>query len=84
MALRRARELSAFYDEQVVTLARSNLERAEAALRAGIADQTVLLEAQRELIEARRTLNDLRSDIAVSEQDLVYALGGWSPSQQAR
>lgn len=82
--LRRAQDLAAFYDEQVVALARSNLERAEAALRAGIADQTVLLEAQRELIESRRTLNDLRSDIAVSEEDLVYALGGWSPSRQAR
>ncbi len=82
-ALQRARDLAVFYEQQVLTLAGSNLERAEAALRSGTADQTVLLEAQRELIEARRTLNELRSDIAVSEEDLVYALGGWSPSRHA-
>jgi cobalt-zinc-cadmium efflux system outer membrane protein len=83
-ALRRARDLATFYEEQVLTLAGSNLERAEAALRAGTADQTVLLEAQRELIEARRTLNEFRSDIAVSEEDLIYALGGWPSSRRAR
>lgn len=74
--LRRASQLTEFYRGQVLTLAEDNLARAEAAVRSGTTDQTVLLEAQRELIEARRTLNRLEGDKAEAGPVLEYAVGG--------
>ncbi len=75
--LRRASQLIEFYRGQVLTLAQDNLARAEAAVRSGTTDQTVLLEAQRELIEARRSLNRLEGDMADARHALEYAVGGW-------
>lgn len=80
--LRRASQLIEFYRGQVLTLAQDNLARAETTVRSGTADQTVLLEAQRELIEARRTLNRLEGDIAEARQALEYAVGGWVDAQR--
>lgn len=75
--LRRAGQLVAFYRGQVVILAQDNLVRAEAAVRSGTMDQTVLLDAQRALIEAQRTLNRIEQDEAEARLALEYAVGGW-------
>lgn len=75
--LRRVSQLIEFYRGQVLTLAEDNLARAEAAVRSGTTDQTVLLEAQRELIEARRTLSRLEGNRAEAGPALEYAIGGW-------
>lgn len=78
MELRRASQLVQFYRAQVLILAQDNLVRAEAAVRSGTTDQTVLLESQRALIEARRTLNRLAGDEADARPALEYAVGGWA------
>jgi hypothetical protein len=54
-----ASRLSEQYRATVLALSERNLTLAEARVKAGQADVTVLLDAQRELIEARRTLLDL-------------------------
>jgi len=74
--LQQAEALTRFYREQVVRLAEENLRLTEASLRAGEVDQTVLLEAQRELLSARRTLEELVLDREVSRAELEYAVGG--------
>lgn len=83
MELRRASLLIEFYRGQVLILAQDNLARAESAIRSGTTDQTVLLEAQRALIEARRTSNRLEEDQAEARAALEYAVGGWvdAPSE---
>lgn len=74
--LRQAESLVNFYRTRVVTLAEENMRLAERSLRAGEADQTVLLEAQRELVAARRELSELELAWAVSAAELEYAVGG--------
>lgn len=77
--LQRTRALSDFYRTQVVALAEDNLARTQSAIRAGTTDQTVVLEAQQELIEARRTLNTLDSEMRQASISLEYAMGGRKP-----
>jgi outer membrane protein TolC len=60
----------------VLALSERNLTLAEAALKSGQADVTVLLDAQRELIEARRTLLDLERDGSLAAIELERAAGG--------
>ena len=71
-----ALRLAEQYRSTVLALSERNLTLAEDALRAGQADVTVLLEAQRELIDARRTLNDLERDAALARIMLEQAVGG--------
>jgi len=76
LELRSAEKLVRFYRENVIVLAEENLVLAEQAVRAGQDDQTVLLEAQRELVGARRTLNQLEGDRSFALSELEYAVGG--------
>lgn len=64
------------YRSTVLAISERNLTLAEAALKAGQADVTVLLESQRELIDARRTLNELEQAAALARIELEYAVGG--------
>lgn len=60
----------------LVGLAADNLALARGALDAGDADVTAVLETQRELVDARRTLNDLERDAALARIALEHAVGG--------
>jgi cobalt-zinc-cadmium efflux system outer membrane protein len=71
-----ASRLSEQYRTTVLALSERNLTLAEAALKAGQADVTVLLDSQRELIEARRTLLGLAHDAALAAIELERAAGG--------
>lgn len=71
-----ARRLAAQHRTTVLAISEQNLILAEAALRAGQADVTVLLEAQREVIEARGGLNDLEREAALAHIALEQAAGG--------
>ncbi len=64
------------YRREVLVLAEGNLGLAQASLRAGQSDVTVLLEAQREVVAARRSLNLLESEAALSFIELEYTVGG--------
>lgn len=72
------------YRSTVLAISERNLSLAEAALKAGQSDVTVLLEAQRELIDARRTLNDLERDAALARIELEYTVGGRLPETDER
>lgn len=69
-------QLVLFYRERVIALAQENLQLAEQAFNAGQVDMTVVLETQRELIQAESELNDLEFMAASSMIDLEYAVGG--------
>lgn len=69
-------QLATTYRDEVLSLAEGNIAPAEGALRAGEADVTVLLDAQNELIEARKALNDLDAEAALARIALEYAVGG--------
>jgi outer membrane protein TolC len=71
-----ASRLTEQYRATVLALSERNLTLAEAALKSGQADVTVLLDAQRELIEARRTLLDLERDGSLAATELERAAGG--------
>ena len=69
------------YRSTVLALSERNLTLAEASLKSGQADVTVLLEAQREVTDARARLNELEREAAVACIELEYAVGGrLSPS----
>lgn len=74
------------YRSTVLALAERNLTLAEASLKSGQADVTVLLEAQREVTDARARLNDLEQAAALARIELEYAVGGGltSPLSPAR
>ena len=69
-------DLVTFYRERVIALAQENLRLAEQAFNAGQVDMTVVLETQRELIQAESELNELELVAASSMIDLEYAVGG--------
>lgn len=71
-----ASRLAEQYRSTVLAISERNLTLAEAALKSGQADVTVLLDAQRELVDARRTLNDLERDAALARIALEEAVGG--------
>lgn len=71
-----ASRLAEQYRSTVLAISERNLTLAEAALKSGQADVTVLLDAQREVVEARRTLNDLERDAALARIALEQAVGG--------
>lgn len=71
-----AMRLADQYRETVLSIAQRNLTLAQSALKAGQTDVTVLLDAQRELVEARRTLSDLERDAALARIALEQAAGG--------
>lgn len=73
---RRSAELAQMYADEVLVLAQGNLTLAEASLRAGQNDVTVLLEAQRQVIEARRALNFLEAEAVGAKIELEYSVGG--------
>lgn len=60
----------------LVAVAEHNLALARGALDAGDADITAVLETQRELVDARRTINDLERDAALARIALEHAVGG--------
>jgi len=64
------------YRSTVLSLSERNLTLAEAALKAGQADVTVLLEAQREVTDARARLNELERQASIARIQLEYAVGG--------
>ena len=65
-----------FYQDQLLDLAKKNLDLSEKARKAGTVDQTVFLEAQRERISAQSSLLDLEREAALSSIELEYAVGG--------
>ncbi|MEE8156396.1 MAG: TolC family protein [Phycisphaerales bacterium] len=69
-------ELVDFYRERVIALARENLRLGEQAFDAGQVDMTVVLETQRELIEAEFQLNQLEAAASLSVIELEYTVGG--------
>ncbi|MEE9130723.1 MAG: TolC family protein [Phycisphaerales bacterium] len=69
-------ELVIFYRERVIALTQENLRLAEQAFNAGQVDMTVVLETQRELIQAESQLNELELIATSSMIDLEYAVGG--------
>jgi len=71
-----ASRLIAQYRTSVLAISERNLTLADAALKSGQSDVTVLLDAQKELVEARRTLNDLERDAALAHIALEQAAGG--------
>ncbi len=71
-----ASRLAEQYRSTVLAISEGNLRLAQAALKSGQADVTVLLDAQRELIDARRTLKDLERDAALAQIALEQAVGG--------
>jgi cobalt-zinc-cadmium efflux system outer membrane protein len=73
---RTSADIADLYQHQVIALAEENLRLAEATLRAGQQDVTVLLFAQQALIDARLALNGLRLDAALACIELEYAVGG--------
>lgn len=73
---RRSAELTRMYSDEVLVLAQGNLKLADASLRAGQDDVTVLLEAQRQVIEARRALNNLEAEAVAAMIELDYSVGG--------
>ncbi|GMV26730.1 MAG: hypothetical protein AMXMBFR58_27610 [Phycisphaerae bacterium] len=64
------------YRSTVLSLSEHNLTLAEASLKSGQADVTVLLEAQREVTDARARLNELEQAAALARIELEYAVGG--------
>jgi len=71
-----ATRLAELYRLSVLNIAEQNLTLAQSALKAGQVDVTVLLDTQRELIDARRTLNDLERDAALGRISLEQTAGG--------
>lgn len=77
--LESAARLAEQYRSTVLAISERNLTLAEAALKSGQADVTVLLDAQRELVDARRAMNDLQRDAALARITLEQAVGGQVP-----
>ncbi len=73
---RTSADIADLYRHQVIVLAEENLRLAEATLRSGQDDVTVLLVAQQALVESRQALNGLRLDAALARIELEYAVGG--------
>lgn len=69
-------EMINFFQDQVLILAQDNLRLAEQALQAGQIDMTVVLETQRELIQAEFELNELERLATDRLIELEYAVGG--------
>ena len=64
------------YQDQLLGLAKQNMDLSEKARQAGTVDQTVFLETQRELISAQTVLLGLERDAILSVIELEYAVGG--------
>jgi len=64
------------YRDNVLAISERNLSLAEASLKSGQADVTVLLEAQREVTDARARLTELERQAAIARIELEYAVGG--------
>jgi len=71
-----ATRLTDQYRNSVMNIAERNLTLAQSALTAGQADVTVLLDAQRELLDARSTLSDLERDAILARIALEQTAGG--------
>jgi len=71
-----ATRLADHYRETVLATSDQNLALAQSALQSGQVDVTALLEAQRDLVNARRTLSDLERDAALARIALEQAAGG--------
>lgn len=65
-----------FFRDHVLIVAKDNLRLAEQAFQAGQIDMTVVLETQRELIQAEFDLNELESISMDRLIELEYAVGG--------
>ncbi|MGD9691363.1 MAG: TolC family protein [Phycisphaerales bacterium] len=73
------------YRETVLAISVRNLALAESSLRAGQDDVTVLLDAQRSVVEARLRLNELERLAVIAEIELEYSMGGslYAPAAHA-
>ena len=69
-------DLVTVYRDRVIALAQENLRLAQQAFNTGQVDMTIVLETQRELIQAESELNDLELNAPSSMIDLEYAVGG--------
>lgn len=70
----------AFYEKEILPLARSNLQAAEQAYAAGTQDQLVVLDAQQFLVIRRRAYVSVLREYAVAYASLERAVGGRMPS----
>lgn len=68
--------LLAVLRDEAIPLATEVHEQAARAVSAGVADTTVLLEAQRELVAVRREVVQLELELALARVELIYAIGG--------
>ncbi|MBI4879858.1 MAG: TolC family protein [Planctomycetes bacterium] len=73
---RTSTDIAHMYRHRVLAVAEENLTLAEATLKAGQDDVTVLLSAQQSLIEARQSVNSLLLEAALARIELEYAVGG--------
>lgn len=64
------------YQDQLLGLAKQNMELSQKARQAGAIDQTVFLEAQRGLIMAQSSLLGLERDMELSRIELEFTVGG--------
>jgi cobalt-zinc-cadmium efflux system outer membrane protein len=76
LALQTNQHLASFFREQILSLARQNLDEAQQAYDAGELDLTVILDTQRELADSQMKLNDLELNVATSTAELEYVVGG--------
>jgi cobalt-zinc-cadmium efflux system outer membrane protein len=76
LALQANQHLASFFREQILALARENLDDAQKSYDAGESDLTVILDTQRELSDAQLKLNDLELNVATSAAELEYVVGG--------
>jgi len=71
-----ASRLADQYRQTVLVIAEQNVALSQSALKSGQVDVTVVLDAQRELIDARQTLSALERDVALAWIALEQAAGG--------
>ncbi len=71
-----ASRLANQHRQTVLVIAEQNVALSQSALKSGQADVTVVLDAQRELIDARQTLSALERDAALAWIALEQAAGG--------
>ena len=71
-----ASRLADQHRQTVLVIAEQNVALSQSALKSGQADVTVVLDAQRELIDARQTLSALERDAALAWIALEQAAGG--------
>ncbi|HKQ46861.1 MAG TPA: TolC family protein [Phycisphaerae bacterium] len=78
-AMRTAQELVSFYEKETLPQAQKNVDAATRSYQAGEQSVVALIEAQRSLIDQRRTFVDIVRDSAIAKAELERAVGGRLP-----